>query len=224
MLLPPHLLVLYLFVQSHARDCAAVEPFTKNELTAFASTRTVSLGGVYDILCRASVLILKSQCNGLRPCNTCTKRHLDCIYTPAHPDQASLQEPIRSPTKRRHLDTSPHIGKVEIDSIEASSRRNSTMTTWHQSPSAPATTPSKPALGDSDHSKTSSSVRHLSDRDFDSRSRISNVSGIADDADLWLPRMLQDSTGRLCKCDHFHFGMVGIPLLYSHPYSGVGMR
>lgn len=139
----------------------------------------------------------------MRPCNTCTKRHLECIYTPAHSDQVGLQEPIRSPTKRRHLDSSPHIGKVESDSIEASSRRNSTMTTWLPSPSAPAISSSKSAVGDSNHPKTTGAARHLSDRDFDSRSRISNVSGIADDADIWLPRMLQDSTGRLCKCGQF---------------------
>ncbi|RYP21183.1 hypothetical protein DL766_007994 [Monosporascus sp. MC13-8B] len=54
-------------------------------------------------------------------------------------------------------------------------------------------------MGEPSHLKTPSTVRDLlnsSDRDYDSRSRISNVSGIPDDA-VWQPRMLQDSTGRL---------------------------
>lgn len=84
-----------------------------------------------------------------------------------------------------------------------SARRDSTLTTWHHSPSASGASSSKSAVGDAPCLKTNGTVRQLpngSDRDFDSKSRISNVSGgLTDDDDLWLPRMLQDSTGRLCK-------------------------
>ena len=139
------------------------------------------------------------------PCNTCTKRHLECLYTPAHSDHTPLQESVRSPTKRRHLDHSPHSVKSDPDCIVAASRRDSTLTTWHQSPGPSAASSSKSVAGDAPFSKTNGTARQLlngNDRDFDSKSRISNVSGgIADDEDLWLPRMLQDSTGRLCKYD-----------------------
>lgn len=39
------------------------------------------------------------------------------------------------------------------------------------------------------------------DGDFDRRSKFSNTSGAADEAEVYHPqnRMLQDSTGRLCK-------------------------
>lgn len=45
-----------------------------------------------------------------------------------------------------------------------------------------------------------------SDRDFDSRSRISNASGTAEEAVLgFFPRMLMDRKGRLRKYDHINF-------------------
>lgn len=57
---------------------------------------------------------------------------------------------------------------------------------------------------ESSEKKLMGTTRHLlanNDREFDTRSRISNVSGAADEISriMFIPRMLQDKTGKLRK-------------------------
>ncbi|KAI5867986.1 fungal-specific transcription factor domain-containing protein [Durotheca rogersii] len=140
-------------------------------------------------------------CNGLKPCNTCVKRNLECLYTPSGLEQGGSQESLGSPSKRRHVDGSPSMLKPILESNQ--------IATAHTTPSlAPWRPADRPAMGlaeaeslESDQKKPMGMSRtFLSsiDRDFDSRSRISNASGTADEAELVsLPRMLMDMTGRL---------------------------
>ncbi|KAL1845315.1 hypothetical protein VTK73DRAFT_694 [Phialemonium thermophilum] len=49
----------------------------------------------------------KQKCNGLKPCNTCTKRDLACIYTSTA--SGDPKEQAGSPTKRRRVETTKDV-------------------------------------------------------------------------------------------------------------------
>ncbi|KAI1492157.1 hypothetical protein F5X96DRAFT_412866 [Biscogniauxia mediterranea] len=135
----------------------------------------------------------KQKCNGLKPCNTCTKRQLECQYTPTNLDRSGSQESLGSPTKRRHVESSPKMLKSSVDAGQSITRRNPSLPLWNR----PAEVPEmKPLVPDLSRQKPPQLLG--GDREFDSGSRISNASGAADEAEV-VPsqRMLQDSTGRL---------------------------
>ncbi|KAI1335514.1 fungal-specific transcription factor domain-containing protein [Xylariaceae sp. FL0016] len=143
----------------------------------------------------------KQKCNGVRPCNTCTKRQLECQYTPTSLDRSDSTDSLGSPTKRRHVDSSPSMLNSSIDGGPSTTRRNSSLNSWNQNPDGPDTKPAKPSGPGSTQRKqvgTGNQLLGTSERDFDSRSRLSNTSGAADEAEVYpSKRMLQDSTGRL---------------------------
>ena len=141
-----------------------------------------------------------SQCHGTTPCNTCTKRQLVCEYkTP------SLESPdhdfVASPSKRRHIDGSPRPLRSSLDET-LTSRPPSAL--WGPiGPAAAAAAGPKPEPSGSLAAMTpTKSVHYLlnaDETDSDSRSKMSSVSGAADEAEVYESqwRMLQDSTGRL---------------------------
>ncbi|KAI0014088.1 fungal-specific transcription factor domain-containing protein [Xylariaceae sp. FL0662B] len=140
----------------------------------------------------------KQKCNGLKPCNTCTKRHLECLYTPTNLEQLC---PLESPTKRRRSDNSPKMLKSTLETGQSTTTHSPSLTSWNQSADAPVMAFTKTESPGLNQKKSVGTTRHLLsniDRDFDTSSRVSNTSGAADEADIFhLPRMLQDSTGRL---------------------------
>ncbi|KAI0388637.1 hypothetical protein F5Y17DRAFT_190133 [Xylariaceae sp. FL0594] len=142
----------------------------------------------------------KQKCNGLKPCNTCTKRNISCHYAPASLDQPNGPDCLNSPTKRRHIDSSPMTIASSIDVAQPASRRNSSLALW----AAPAETADMDidrALAVGSHqSKHIGASRHLlggTDSDFDSHSGLSNGSVAADESGVPFKRMLQDPSGRL---------------------------
>ncbi|KAI1812148.1 hypothetical protein GGS20DRAFT_587803 [Poronia punctata] len=140
-----------------------------------------------------------SCCNGLMPCNTCTKRQLDCHYAPTSSDHSNAHETLNSPTKRRHIETSPHLIGSSID-VQVASRRSSSLMVWN-APPEPAEMDLDRTLLEPNPAKHAGASRHLlggTDSDFDSHSRLSNTSVAADESEGYpFKRMLQDSTGRL---------------------------
>ncbi|KAI0023273.1 fungal-specific transcription factor domain-containing protein [Xylariomycetidae sp. FL0641] len=143
----------------------------------------------------------KQKCNGLRPCNTCTKRHLDCQYSPTNLDRRGSEESLGSPPKRRHIDSLTGILKSPMDSGQSTTRRTPSLTLWNHPPDGPDMNLIKAVPAEPRQQKALVNGRQIvttSDRDFDSRSRVSNASGAADEAEVYpSKRMLQDSTGRL---------------------------
>ncbi|KAH9900607.1 hypothetical protein F4778DRAFT_151498 [Xylariomycetidae sp. FL2044] len=142
----------------------------------------------------------KQKCNGVRPCNTCSKRHLECLYTPTTLNHSDLQDPDGSPTKRRHVDDSPGMVKSSTESCHSTTGHTPSLSMWNQLTDNPemqlnkaeTSGPKLPAqIG-------VNNLISMGDSDFDSRSKISNTSGAADEAEV-LPskRMLEDQTGRL---------------------------
>ncbi|CAJ2509835.1 Uu.00g057350.m01.CDS01 [Anthostomella pinea] len=91
--------------------------------------------------------------------------------------------------------------KSSIDSGQSTTRRDSSLTLWNQPSDAPEMDITKSVVPETPQHKPLGTARQLlgaNDRDFDSRSRVSNASGAADEAEIYdSQRMLQDSTGRL---------------------------
>ncbi|KAK6950368.1 hypothetical protein Daesc_008694 [Daldinia eschscholtzii] len=137
-------------------------------------------------------------CNGLKPCSTCDKRSLECLYTPTSLETGS-QEPLGSPSKRRHTDNSPRA--IKLESGQTVATHTPFLASWDQSTNRSAMSLAEIEPLEPSPKKLMGTSRHLitnSDREFDTRSRISNVSGAADEITvMFLPRMLQDKTGRL---------------------------
>ncbi|RYC58363.1 hypothetical protein CHU98_g7846 [Xylaria longipes] len=137
----------------------------------------------------------KQKCNGVKPCNTCTKRQLECQYTSSSSEHSGSQD--SPPSKRRHVDSSSNIMKPPNETRQGTTRNNSSIMPWNQltesggieavlvKPEHKHIGISRPLLGETDV-------------DFDSRSKLSNASVAADEAEVYPQnRMLQDSTGRL---------------------------
>ncbi|KAI3336882.1 hypothetical protein HD806DRAFT_21519 [Xylariaceae sp. AK1471] len=143
----------------------------------------------------------KQKCNGFRPCNTCTKRQLDCQYTPTGLDHSDSQDGLGSPTKRRHVDNSPNMLKSSMEVGQNTTRRNSSLMLWNQPTGSGEMELDRTAVIESTQHKQIGASRQLlggTDGDFDNRSRLSNASVAADEAEVYpSKRMLQDSTGRL---------------------------
>ncbi|KAI0887367.1 uncharacterized protein GGS22DRAFT_108276 [Annulohypoxylon maeteangense] len=151
----------------------------------------------------------KQKCNGLKPCSTCLKRSLDCLYTPTSLETGS-QEPLGSPTKRRHIDNSPRTLKSTLEPNQALATHAPSLVPWNQPTDRSAMNLAEAEPPESSQKKLAGTGRHFlggNDRDFDSRSRISNASGAADEAEIvTLPRMLMDTTGRLRKSEYTNLG------------------
>ncbi|KAI0202742.1 fungal-specific transcription factor domain-containing protein [Astrocystis sublimbata] len=134
----------------------------------------------------------KQKCNGLRPCNTCTKRQLDCQYTANGSDHSGSQD--SPPLKRRQVESPSNLMKPQSVGI---TQDCSSMIAWNQLDDS----------GGVDNVLFKADHKHLgierallgeNDHDFDSRSKLSNASVVADEAEVYPQnRMLQDSTGRL---------------------------
>ncbi|KAI0816555.1 fungal-specific transcription factor domain-containing protein [Xylaria sp. FL0064] len=143
----------------------------------------------------------KQKCNGEKPCNTCTKRQLDCQYNTSTPDHSNSLDNLGPPTKRRNVDSSPTMVKSPIESVHGTARRSSSFMQWNQHAESGGM-----GLGETivinperKHTGTGCPILGGVDGDFDSRSKLSNASVAAEEAEVYHPqnRMLQDSTGRL---------------------------
>ncbi|KAI2642523.1 hypothetical protein GGS21DRAFT_486344 [Xylaria nigripes] len=139
-------------------------------------------------------------CNGLKPCNTCTKRQLQCLYSTIS-DHSGFQDGFGSPAKRRHLNSSPNMLKSPLEVEQNSTRRNSSLMPWGQhTESGELVLDGTVEIKPPQHRQIGMSRPFLTgtDGDFDSRSKFSNASVAADEAEVYPQnRMLQDSTGRL---------------------------
>jgi hypothetical protein len=143
-----------------------------------------------------------SQCNGAKPCNTCTKRNLTCSYAAEHgPPEIS-----GSPTKRRHIDTSPKPNHG-IDDAVASTPAQGLVETHQLGGDSQGSKPDdvpqiKPEFGPAKLSAEAHLYhqRHSSEHELELHSRNSTISGPDEETVLYsTTRMLQDQTGRLCK-------------------------
>ncbi|KAI0526254.1 fungal-specific transcription factor domain-containing protein [Xylaria bambusicola] len=143
----------------------------------------------------------KQKCNGEKPCNTCTKRHLDCQYTTSTLDHSGSQDTFGPPTKRRNIDSSPTMLQSPVEASQGITRRNSSLMSWSQATESGGTSLSETTILKPEHKLVGIGCQALGgvDGDFDRRSKLSNASGAADEAEVYHPqnRMLQDSTGRL---------------------------
>ncbi|KAI1426072.1 fungal-specific transcription factor domain-containing protein [Xylaria sp. FL1777] len=144
----------------------------------------------------------KQKCNGEKPCNTCTKRQLDCQYTASTLDHCGSQDGLGPPIKRRNVDDSPTMLKSPIEAGQGSTaRRNSSLMTWNQLAESGAMSLGETIVMKPEHKYigTGRPLLSTADGDFDGRSKVSNASVAADEAEVYHPqnRMLQDSTGRL---------------------------
>ncbi|KAK8056563.1 hypothetical protein PG993_001790 [Apiospora rasikravindrae] len=147
----------------------------------------------------------KQKCNGQKPCNTCTKRQLPCVYTSSNLDPGD--SPDGSPTKRRHVDASPRsvrasLGDMKAQASHAVPAGMPNATPWDVVEMPPAAHPISrapvPAPVQKTPTQPSRRMTNPGEIDSDSRSRVSNASGAADEAEVYPSRrMLQDSTGRL---------------------------
>ncbi|KAI1193070.1 fungal-specific transcription factor domain-containing protein [Nemania serpens] len=140
----------------------------------------------------------KQKCNGSRPCNTCTKRHLDCQYTPSSSDFAG---PLDSPpTKRRHMDGPPNMLNASIQVRQGATRGSSSLMPWNQLTEHGQMNIDRSSVMKHENKQVGMARSLLveTDPDFDSRSKLSNASIAAEEAEVYPQnRMLQDSTGRL---------------------------
>jgi hypothetical protein len=131
-----------------------------------------------------------------------------CCYTPNNTSD-DVADSAASPTKRRHLDTSPPSMPLAIETSETSSSQSrDTMQSWDQvrqneqepgdssmtaMTAQPLTLP-VPAL---DHARQGSlhSFRKLPSR--------ANTNGLSEETNIYTEtRMLQDQTGRLRRYPH----------------------
>ncbi|KAK8026896.1 fungal specific transcription factor domain-containing protein [Apiospora marii] len=148
------------------------------------------------------------RCNGQKPCNTCTKRQLPCVYTPSNLEPGD--SPVGSPTKRRHVESSPRsmrssLGDMKTQPGHAAPAGMPNATPWDPIEVPPAAHPISgqprapvPAPVQKTPTQPSRRMTNPGEIDSDSRSRMSNASGVADEAEVYPSRrMLQDSTGRL---------------------------
>ncbi|TRX92632.1 hypothetical protein FHL15_006559 [Xylaria flabelliformis] len=137
----------------------------------------------------------KQKCNGVKPCNTCTKRHLDCQYTSSTSEHSGSQD--SPPSKRRHVDDQSHIPNPPNETGQGATRNGPPIMPWNQCAGSGGI---EAVLIKTEHKQIGMGRPLLgeADIDFDSRSKLSNASVAADEAEVYPQnRMLQDSTGRL---------------------------
>jgi len=153
-----------------------------------------------------------SQCNGQKPCNTCTKRSMTCSYSSSNSAEQTPQALAESPTKKRHIDDviSPE-SLVGGDSRKplpptAAQHGNSTgkLRPWEEKGILHGANGSS-SLKVEDHEAAKLPLQVETGQrsvtfDHDGRSRQSTTSGLEEEAEVYTEtRMLQDPTGRLRK-------------------------
>jgi hypothetical protein len=128
-----------------------------------------------------------------------------CCYTPSNASD-HVADSAASPTKRRHLDTSPpSIPSVFEASEESSPQARDTMQAWDQ------TRKNEQQPGDSSMSGMAAQlplsmpvpdhVRQPSFHSFKKLPSRSNANGLSEETNIYTEtRMLQDQTGRLRRC------------------------
>ncbi|KAK0623025.1 fungal-specific transcription factor domain-containing protein [Immersiella caudata] len=147
----------------------------------------------------------KQKCNGLNPCQTCVKRRLTCAYTPNNGADHSVGESAGSPTKRRHIETSPQSIPAALDSAVTSPPQRSASDTKHLWDEVPIGQSRKGASSVSTstgpHPPTSSGYDHARKGSMSEQGTLpdtSHTNGQAEEATIYTEtRMLQDQTGRL---------------------------
>ncbi|KAK4043233.1 fungal-specific transcription factor domain-containing protein [Parachaetomium inaequale] len=144
----------------------------------------------------------KQKCNGMKPCQTCLRRKLMCCYTPSNASD-HVADSAASPTKRRHLDTSPPSIPSVFEASEASSpQAHDTMQAWDQ------TRKNEQQPGDSSMSGMTAQLPlsmpapdHVRQGSFHSFKKLpsrNNANGLSEETNIYTEtRMLQDQTGRL---------------------------
>lgn len=142
------------------------------------------------------------QCNGLQPCNTCTKRSFVCEYiSPNGPNTSHGSSSAVGPSVDRRISVPesnepavPAAKRLRISEngsssqgqAQASPRQLSSSSEPDRILSLPTPIP-PPAIPGRDH-------------ETDARSRQSTASGADEVAEVYTEtRMLQDPTGRLCR-------------------------
>jgi ribosomal protein L37AE/L43A len=147
----------------------------------------------------------KQKCNGLNPCQTCVKRRLTCAYTPNNAADHNVGESAGSPTKRRHIETSPQSISATLDSSVTSPPQRSANEIKHLWDEVPvgqsrkgassvstSTGPHPPTSSGHDHARKGSMSEQGTQPDT------SHTNGQAEEATIYTEtRMLQDQTGRL---------------------------
>ncbi|KAI0180480.1 fungal-specific transcription factor domain-containing protein [Hypoxylon sp. FL1284] len=123
------------------------------------------------------------------------------MYTPTSQESGS-QEPLGSPTKRRHVDSSPRMLKLESGQTIAA--RTPSIATWSHNTDRQSMSIKTEAheLGQAKLTGANRNFIGSDDREIDAQSRISTtvstISGATDEAELGAhPRMLEDGTRRL---------------------------
>ncbi|KAK4243766.1 fungal-specific transcription factor domain-containing protein [Corynascus novoguineensis] len=144
----------------------------------------------------------KQKCNGSKPCQTCLRRKLTCCYTPNNASD-HVADSAASPTKRRHLGTSPpSISSVLEASGETSPRSGDAMQPWNQTQKNEHQPGSSSISGMTSQTPLSMPapvhVRQGSIHDFKRLPSRNNVKGLSEETNIYTEtRMLQDQTGRL---------------------------
>ena len=146
-----------------------------------------------------------AQCNGLKPCNTCTKRNLTCSYSPNGASDPLQPDSVGSPTKRRHIEDSSSSIKSEAAGSappQLASPDSSTSPKWEEAHPKQLNGSAQLTV-DFDLPKTmlgkAQSHKAATDDDYETRTRQSTISGADEEAVVYSQtRMLQDPTGRLC--------------------------
>ncbi|KAK0748692.1 fungal-specific transcription factor domain-containing protein [Apiosordaria backusii] len=151
----------------------------------------------------------KQKCNGVKPCQTCIRRKLTCSYTPNNASDYGPGESAGSPTKRRHIETSPPSISATLENANNSSPQSrEVMQSWDD---ARATQPSQASVGGSDLSSPTAPlpppltgrghVKKVSihgTKKLPSRSNTGNTNSYAEETNIYTEtRMLQDQSRRL---------------------------
>ncbi|KAK4171202.1 fungal-specific transcription factor domain-containing protein [Triangularia setosa] len=151
----------------------------------------------------------KQKCNGVKPCQTCIRRKLTCSYTPNSASDYGPGESAGSPTKRRHIETSPPSISATLENANNSSpRAREVMQSWDEARAAQPsqasgggstlsspTAPLPPPLTGRGHVKK---VSIHGTKKLPSRSNTGNANGYAEETNIYTEtRMLQDQSRRL---------------------------
>lgn len=199
-----------------------VRALSEPPLTLWPITHTVSSSTLCVRVTRDSWLTANHQCNGLKPCNTCTKRNFVCEYlpqnghTPTHnAGQGLAGNPTLSPSRRR-ISTPETVGSVEEPTtkrLKSSGDGLGSQLDQQYPPrrSSDANEPSRLLGLPTPIPPPSVPAQPHRELDIDNHSRQSTTSGNDEVAEVYTEtRMLQDPTGRLRK------SFVYITLVFTH--------
>ncbi|AEO69412.1 uncharacterized protein THITE_2119785 [Thermothielavioides terrestris NRRL 8126] len=142
----------------------------------------------------------KQKCNGLKPCQTCLRRKLMCCYTPNNASNHATDD-AASPTKRRHLETSPTSIPSALESSEDTSpQAHEAMQPWEGVPQneLPPRSSSIPGRTAQLPLSVPDQARRTPFHNFKKLPSRSNANSLSVETNIYTEtRMLQDQTGRL---------------------------